>query len=175
MEQVNTFFLSNSLFKTGTSIMNFVKSSLNLTLLSLLTCTGLAAPALAIPDNDNSIGSAQIEKTVNPFGPSLKIKGDVTATDDPSDFRQFLLTGKASLRITGEGIAPNGGRTDLKLVRDFNNNGKVDPGEVIVRSSGSFSHSLATDKLLPGNYIVIVESRKFNSDKIKYQVTIDPQ
>lgn len=155
--------------------MTFFKSSLNLTLLSLLTCTGLAAPALATADTDNSIRNAQFEGTVDRFGQSRKIKGDVTATNDLKDFRQFLLTGRASLRINGEGIAPNGGRTDLKLVRDFNNNGVVDSGETIVKSFNSFSHSLATDRLQPGNYIVIIESRKFNSDKIKYQVTIDPQ
>ncbi|PSB57819.1 hypothetical protein [Chamaesiphon polymorphus] len=155
--------------------MTFFKYSLNLALLSLLTCAGLAAPALATADSDNSIRNAQFEGTVDRFGRSRQIKGDVTSTDDLADFRQFLLTGKASLRITGEGIAPNGGRTDLKLVRDFNNNGKVDSGEVIVRSSGSFSYSLATKNLLPGNYIVIIESRNLNANKIKYQVTIDPQ
>lgn len=39
-------------------MMTFFKSSLNLTLLTLLTCAGLAIPALAATDNDNSIRAA---------------------------------------------------------------------------------------------------------------------
>jgi hypothetical protein len=74
--------------------MNFFKSSLNLTLLSLLTCTGLAAPVLATPDNDNSIRAADFEGNLNSLGVRT-IKGDVTATDDLKDFRKFLLTGRS--------------------------------------------------------------------------------
>jgi hypothetical protein len=42
--------------------MNVFNSSLNLTLLSLLTCTGLAAPVLATTDFDNSIRDADGEE-----------------------------------------------------------------------------------------------------------------
>jgi hypothetical protein len=144
--------------------MNFFKSSLNLTLLSLLTCTGLAAPALATPDNDNSIRAADFEGNLNNGGVRT-IKGDVTATDDLKDFRTFLLTGRSNLHITGEGVAPNGGRTNLSLLSES--------GQVIAKSSGSFSHSFTRKNLAPGNYIIVVESAQFNANKIKYQVTVD--
>jgi hypothetical protein len=56
--------------------MTFFKSSLNLALLSLLTCAGLAAPALATADSDNSIRNAQFEGTVvgeaSPPGESVR-------------------------------------------------------------------------------------------------------
>ena len=48
--------------------MNFFKSCLNLTLLSLLTCTGLAAPVLATPDNDNSLSAANLEGNIDNGG-----------------------------------------------------------------------------------------------------------
>lgn len=156
--------------------MTFFKSSLNLALLSLLTCTGLAAPALATADSDNSIRNAQFEGNVDRFGQSRQINGDVTATNDLEDFRKFLLTGKATLHISGKSnIAPNGGRTDLLLVRDFNNNGVLDSGELIAKSSGSFQHSFTRKDLLAGNYIVILRNRELNSNKVQYQVTVDPQ
>ena len=144
--------------------MNFFKSCLNLTLLSLLTCTGLAAPALATPDFDNSVRDADFEGNVNNGG-SRKIKGDVTATNDLKDFRKFLLTGRANLHITGEGVAPNGGRTNLSLLNES--------GQVLANSSGSFSHSFTRKNLAPGNYIIVVESAQFNANQVKYQVTVD--
>jgi hypothetical protein len=144
--------------------MNFFKSSLNLTLIGLLTCAGLAAPALATPDNDNSVSAADFEGNLNNGGVRT-IKGDVTATDDLKDFRKFLLTGSSNLRITGEGVAPNGGRTNLSLLNSS--------GQVIAKSSGSFLHSFTRKNLAAGNYIIVVESAKLNADKIKYQVTVD--
>jgi hypothetical protein len=152
--------------------MTVFKSSFKLTLISLLTCSGLAMPALATPDNDNSIRAADFEGNVNNGG-LRKIKGDVTATDDLQDFRQFLLTGRSNLRVIGEGIAPDGGRTDLLLIRDFNNNGVIDPGDTIAKSSGSFSHSFTRKNLDPGNYFILVRSAQFNANKVKYQVTVD--
>lgn len=146
------------------NIMNFLKSSLKVTLLSLLTCGGLATSVLATPDNDNSLRAADFEGNLN-NGAVRKIKGDVTATDDLADFRQFLLTGRSNLRITGEGVAPNGGRTNLLLLRES--------GQVIAKSSGSFSHSFTRNNLDPGNYIIVVESAQFNANKVKYQVTLD--
>jgi hypothetical protein len=144
--------------------MNFFKSCLNLTLLSLLICTGLAVPALATTDSDNSVRDADFEGNVDNGG-SRKIKGDVTATDDLKDFRKFLLTGSSNLRITGEGVAPNGGRTNLSLLSAS--------GQVIAKSSGSFSHSFTRKNLAPGNYIIVVESAQFNANKVNYQVTVD--
>jgi hypothetical protein len=66
---------------TGTNSMNFFKSSLNLTLIGLLTCAGLATPVLATPDSDNSVRDAVFERNVDNGG-SRKIEGDVTATID---------------------------------------------------------------------------------------------
>jgi hypothetical protein len=140
--------------------MNFFKSCLNLTLLSLLICTGLAAPALATTDSDNSIRDADFEGNVDNGG-SRKIKGDVTATDDLKDFRTFLLTGSSNLRITGDSV----GRTDLSLLSES--------GQVIAKSSGSFSHSFTRKNLKAGNYIIRVESAQFNANKVNYQVTVD--
>jgi hypothetical protein len=144
--------------------MNFFKSSLNITLLSLLTCTGLAAPVLATPDNDNSRDTAGEEGDLNNGG-VRKIEGDVTATDDLKDFRKFQLNGLSNLRITGQGVAPNGGRTNLSLLNAS--------GQVIAKSSGSFSHSFTRKNLAKGNYTIVVESAQFNANKIKYQVTVD--
>ncbi len=152
--------------------MKCSKSRFNFILLSLLTCAGLATPAFATPDSDNSIRAADFEGNVNNGG-SRVINGDVTATDDLQDFRQFLLTGRANVRFIGEGVAPNGGRTDLLLIRDFNNNGVVDSGDIIAKSSGSFSHSFTRKNLNPGNYFILVRSAQLSADKVKYKVTID--
>jgi hypothetical protein len=144
--------------------MNFFKSCLNLTLLGLLTCTGLAAPALATTDSDNSRDTAGEEGNLNNGG-VLKIKGDVTATDDLKDFRKFQLNDPSNLRITGQGVAPNGGRTNLSLLNAS--------GQVIAKSSGSFSHSFTRKNLAKGTYFIVVESAQFNADKIQYLVTVN--
>lgn len=153
--------------------MNFFKSSLNLALLGLLTCTGLTAPALAAPDNDNSIRAADFEGPLNSGQGFRTIKGDVTATDDLEDFRTILLTGNTNLRLNLEGVAPNGGRTDLLLIRDGNNNGAIDRGEIIGQSRNQFAHQITRQNLAAGDYIVIIRSRQFNADKVQYQVTAD--
>jgi hypothetical protein len=140
--------------------MNFFKSCLNLTLLSLLTCTGLTAPALATPDSDNSVRDADDEGNLNRGG-SRTIKGDVTATDDLQDFRQFTLTGSSNLRITGN----SAGRTNLSLLSES--------GQVIAKSSGSFSHSFTRNNLNAGKYIIRVESAQFNANKVNYQATVN--
>jgi hypothetical protein len=140
--------------------MNFFKSCLNLTLLSLLTCTGLAAPVLATSDFDNSVRDADDEGNLN--NPGVRtIKGDVTATDDLQDFRQFTLTGRSNLRITGN----SAGRTDLLLLRGS--------GQIIAKSSGSFSHSFTRNNLDAGTYIILVRSAQFNANSVKYQVNLD--
>ncbi len=88
--------------------MNFFKPCLNLTLLSLLNWTGLAAPVHAI----HSIRAADFEGNLNSGQGFRMIKGDVTASDDFEDFRKILLTDRTNLRLNIEGVAPNGGRTD---------------------------------------------------------------
>lgn len=155
--------------------MTFCKSSLNLILLTVLTCGGLATPVLATPDNDNSIRAADFEGNLNSGQGFRLIKGDVTATDDFEDFRKILLTGRTNLRLNLEGVAPNGGRTDLLLVRDSNNNGVIDrnEGEVIGQSRNQFSHQITRQNLTAGDYFVIVRSRQFNADKVQYQVSAD--
>ena len=140
--------------------MNFFKSCLNLTLLSLLTCTGLTAPAFATTDFDNSVRDADDEGNLN-RGESRTIKGDVTATDDLQDFRQFTLTGSSNLRITGN----SAGRTNLSLLSES--------GQVIAKSSGSFSHSFTRNNLKAGKYIIRVESAQFNANKVNYQATVN--
>ncbi|MBN4006882.1 hypothetical protein [Nostoc sp. LPT] len=154
--------------------MNCFKSSLKLTLLTLLTC-GLVSPAFATPDNDNSIFAADFEGNLNSGQGFLQIKGDVTTTDDLEDFRKVLLTGRSNLRLKLEGVAPNGGRTDLLLVRDSNNNGQIDrnQGEVIGQSRDSFSHQITRQYLTAGDYFVIIRSRQFSSNKVQYQVSAD--
>ena len=148
--------------------MNFFKSCLNLTLLSLLTCTGLAAPVLATPDNDNSLSAANLEGNIDNGG-SRTIKGDVTTTNDAQDFRQFTLIRNSTVHFSG---TSNGGATDLLLVRDFNNNGVLDPGEVISKSMNSFSHSFTRKNLASGNYVVVIRSRKFSADIVPFTVTV---
>jgi hypothetical protein len=140
--------------------MKFFKSCLNLTLLSLLTCTGLAAPVLATTDFDNSVRDADDEGNLNSPGVRT-INGDVTATDDLQDFRQVTLTGRANLRITGS----SAGRTDLLLLSKS--------GQVIAKSSGSFSHSFTRNNLEAGKYIVLVRSAQFNANSVKYQVNLN--
>jgi hypothetical protein len=153
--------------------MTFCKSSLNFILLSLLTCSGLATPVLATPDNDNSIPAADFEGNLNSGQGFRTIKGDVTATDDPEDFRKILLTGRTNLRLIGEGVAPNGGRTDLLLVRDFNNNGVIEQGDIIGQSRNSFSHQITRKNLAAGEYYVIIRSRQLSANKVQYRVTAD--
>ncbi|AKG24084.1 hypothetical protein IJ00_24685 [Calothrix sp. 336/3] len=147
-------------------------SRLSLALLTVLTCA-IASPAFAIRDFDNSVSAADFVGNLNSGTGFRTIQGDVTATDDLEDFKQILLTGRSNLRLNLEGVAPDGGRTDLTLVQDKNRNGRLDSGEIIAKSRNSFSHQITRQNLTAGNYIIIIASRQLNSSKVRYKVTVD--
>lgn len=75
--------------------MNFFKPCLNLTLLSLLNWTGLAAPVHAT----HSIRAADLAGNLNSGEVFWTIKGDATATDDFEDFQTILLTDRPHLPL----------------------------------------------------------------------------
>ena len=57
------------------------------------------------------------------------------------------------------------GRTNLLLLTEL--------GQVIAKSSGSFSHSFTRNNLEAGKYIVLVRSAQLNANKVKYLVNIE--
>lgn len=104
-----------------------------------------------MPDPGNSLSTAQslsLTTTVQPFSDS------VSATD-PFDYFRVTLSNRSSLNLSLMGL---NGDANLALVRDANNNGAIDAGEVIARSTntGLLSELVNSANLAAGDYFIEV-------------------
>jgi hypothetical protein len=74
---------------------------------------------------------------------------------DTADVFSFDLNGPGSLTLTLTGLSAD---ADVRLIRDFNNNGVVDDGEEIGRSqqNGTSNESISLPSLAAGRYLVQV-------------------
>jgi Bacterial pre-peptidase C-terminal domain len=109
---------------------------------------------------DDSIDQAYNVKTLNGsrhFNGSLSARsnGDGSVSGDSQDFYRFSLgtTSDFSLSLTGMNSNAN-----VEVIRDANNNGRIDVGEVIAlsTSSGINPEAILMQGLGAGNYIVRV-------------------
>ncbi len=76
------------------------------------------------PTTDNSIATARNLGTLNAPQNVTEFVGNA----DPNDFYRFQLTNDSQTSITLNGLTAD---ADIQLIRDFNLNGFVDPGEVL--------------------------------------------
>ena len=101
------------------------------------------------------IGSQTFTNPSSSEGESFARRNGISSTDT-SDFYRFSIGGirNVSLGLTGIGA---GADLDMRLIRDYNNNGVIDAGEEIANSNHSSNWNEAINKNLEaGNYFVQV-------------------
>jgi Subtilase family/Domain of unknown function (DUF4114) len=90
----------------------------------------------------------------------------------PSNFN-LKLEGVNTTQLGGVGIDGGTPNTLVQLIRDINNNGQVDPGEVLQSSSGNPTTKGAINTSLePGNYFVRVSPDTSNSVNTSYNLNL---
>lgn len=100
------------------------------------------------PDPGSNLSTAYIAGTIN--GRS-NVFSDAVSTTDLNDYLRFTLnTSASSLSVSLSGLSAN---ANLQVIRDANNNGVVDTGEVIGSStlSGTASEQTNLSNLAAGN------------------------
>jgi hypothetical protein len=110
--------------------------------------------AIAPPDAaGNTLGTARNLGTIN----GLTHREDFVDRNDLVDFYKFTASaaGKVSAELTSEI-----GDADLALIRDANNNGRVDPGEILASSAltGNFADQFSRS-ITAGNYFLRVTAK----------------
>ena len=82
-------------------------------------------------------------------------KSDILTLEDRHDFYKFSLTASSDLSIFLDNMSAN---ADLRLVRDANANGLVEPEEILAVSGegGATLEEITMNGLAPGNYYVWV-------------------
>jgi serine protease len=78
---------------------------------------------------------------------------DSVSTGNPSDFYSVRLDATSSLNLSLSGLSAD---ANLYLIRDFNNNGLIDSGEILDRSelSGTRNETINRSNLTAGNYFI---------------------
>ena len=111
----------------------------------------------------NTLGSAKNLGAVN----GLKQVDDYVAEADPIDFYKFTATASGTI---GASISTEfGGNVDLALIRDANNNGKVDKNEVLAAASMTQTGAKEfTKSISAGNYFLRVTSNDTQTSVSKY-------
>jgi hypothetical protein len=99
----------------------------------------------------NALATAQNVGNVN----GLVEREEFVSNDDPFDFYKFTAT--AAGTIGAQLVDEFGGNVDLALIRDANNNGVIDPGEILAASSKPASQDdQFTTSITPGTYFLRV-------------------
>ncbi len=100
---------------------------------------------------DNTLGTARDVGTLT----STQTLSGFVGNTDTVDFYKLNLGAGGNLNITLTGLAAD---ADVSLIRDFNNNGVVDPGETIAYSmrGGSNDEAINLSGLASGQYFVKV-------------------
>lgn len=98
-------------------------------------------------------------------------KQDSVGTNDPIDFYKFTLNDIANLQVRVNGSTAG---TRFQLIRDGNNNGLVDSGEILASdlSIGANSLASATQDLPPGTYFLKIEPT--STQLTQYQLNLIP-
>lgn len=92
---------------------------------------------------------------------------DYVGTIDAADWYKFSLNQISNISLTLDRVA--GYDAKVSLIRDVNNNGIFDSGELL--TSKGTNYSIATD-LPTGNYFVVVERWNSNRDPGRYDLTL---
>lgn len=91
---------------------------------------------------------------------------------DGNDFYRFALAGNTTVNLS---LTPFSATTDFELIRDTNNNGVVDAGEVLRSSiSNQTSRLISSVDLTAGNYLVRVFSSAATSSNYSFTIAGTP-
>ena len=115
-----------------------------------------------VPDYaGNTLSAARPFSPISGAGPATQTFNDYIEQDfgppsDVDDFYKFVLTSPYTVTLKTTGVA--GEDLSLALIQDKNNNGTVDPGDIITQSQVVDSpFETITQTLNPGTYYVRVE------------------
>jgi len=126
-----------------------------------------ATPTPTPPVGDETIATAfDIGVLTTTFS-----KQETVGTGDPIDFYKFALNDIANLQVRVNGSTAG---TKFELIRDGNNNGLVDSGEILASNSSFSANSLAsaTQDLPQGTYFIKVEPT--STQPTQYQLNLIP-
>ncbi|MCD8489321.1 MAG: S8 family serine peptidase, partial [Desertifilum sp.] len=121
------------------------------------------SPLPASDGNDTLATARQLDKTSidlgngwTPYGLNVSIKGDSIGNLDRYDYYSFTLDRSQYVNLKLDGLSAD---ANLALIQDINNNGQIDPGEVLrsSRNLGTTSESI-TQFLNPGKYYIQVSA-----------------
>ncbi|WP_448596780.1 PPC domain-containing protein [Thermoleptolyngbya sp.] len=118
------------------------------------------------PDPGNLLSSA---RNLGPVAGTVNIKEYVGVIDDLDAYR-FTLNDLSNVQVNVQATSAN---TRIQLVRDINNNGLIDNGEVIISDTNFSSTNLSrfTQDLPAGTYFITVASRNA-SDSTLYEMNL---
>jgi len=118
------------------------------------------------PDPGNLLSSA---RNLGPVAGTVNVKEYVGVIDDLDAYR-FTLNDLSNVQVNVQATSAN---TRIQLVRDINNNGLIDNGEVIISDTNFSSTNLSrfTQDLPVGTYFITVASRNTNASTL-YQMTL---
>jgi len=118
------------------------------------------------PDPGNLLSSA---RNLGPVAGTVNIKEYVGVIDELDAYR-FTLNDLSNVQVNVQATSAN---TRIQLVRDINNNGLIDNGEVIISDTNFSSTNLSrfTQDLPAGTYFITVASRNTNASTL-YQMSL---
>jgi hypothetical protein len=118
------------------------------------------------PDPGNLLSSA---RNLGPVAGTVNVKEYVGVIDDLDAYR-FTLNDLSNVQVNVQATSAN---TRIQLVRDINNNGLIDNGEVIISDTNFSSTNLSrfTQDLPAGTYFITVASRNA-SDSTLYEMNL---
>ena len=101
----------------------------------------------------NTLGTARDLGTLS--STTTQTYTDFVGSIDTNDFYRFNLAANSNLSVLLNGLTAN---ADLQLIRDTNNNGVVDAGEILQSSvlNGTLAESITVNNLAAGSYFVRV-------------------
>jgi subtilisin family serine protease len=96
-----------------------------------------------------------VETEVGILKGSRTFGGTINSSNDAADVYHFNLAAASTFNLALTDLASD---SDVRLIRDANNNGIIDPNEVIARSTrgGTSNESIGLGRLEAGNYFVQV-------------------
>ena len=101
------------------------------------------------------------------------IEGSVNSTDDSNDFYSFTSSGINRLNLSLSGLSSD---ANLRLIRDFNNNGRVDENEIAASSlnAGTAPERINNQILFSGRYFIQVENVGSEQTDYKLDLVVEP-